>query len=144
MAKFCKNCGTELKEGKVCQNCGTVNEGATTAKAATKTSETKATTTTNTTVNTAPATTSSTNGFAIAGFVLSLVGLVCCSFVICGILGLIFSIIGLNKANSSNGNGKGLAIAGIIIGGVAILLTIIYWILVIVGYSSAYSYYKFY
>ena len=137
MAKFCKNCGTELKEGKVCQNCGTVNEGATVAA---KETTAKTTTTTNTTTQTGSST---TNGFAIAGFVLSIVGVVCCSFVVCGILGLIFSIIGLNKANSSNGNGKGLAIAGIIISSIAIVLTLVVYILYFIGYASVYSYYRF-
>jgi hypothetical protein len=49
-----------------------------------------------------------TSGMAIAGFV--------CSF-LCGILGLIFSIIGYNQIKKSNGalTGGGLAIAGIII-----------------------------
>lgn len=47
------------------------------------------------------------NGIAIAGFVLSF---------LVSILGLIFGIIGLNKANSlPNKNGKGMAIAAIII-----------------------------
>ncbi|HUJ56942.1 MAG TPA: hypothetical protein VLX92_00460 [Kofleriaceae bacterium] len=49
-----------------------------------------------------------TSGMAIAGFVLSF---------FCGLLGLIFSIIGLSQIRSSNGalKGQGLAIAGIVI-----------------------------
>ena len=54
--------------------------------------------------------TKKTNGFAIAGFVLSF-------FV--NILGLIFSIIGLNKVKETN-SGKGLSIAGIIISSLSI------------------------
>lgn len=46
------------------------------------------------------------NGFAIAGFV--------CSFFI-PLLGWIFGGIGLNRANSTYGKGKGLSIAAIII-----------------------------
>lgn len=46
------------------------------------------------------------NGFAIAGFVLSFLG---------GLLGLIFSILGIVKAPSYGGRGKGLAIAGLVI-----------------------------
>jgi len=51
----------------------------------------------------------STSGMAIAGFVLALLG--------CGLLGLIFSILGNNEVKNSNGmkTGGGLAIAGIII-----------------------------
>lgn len=47
-----------------------------------------------------------TNGFAIAGLVLAILQI--------GILSMIFSIIGLVKADEY-GNGKGFAIAGIII-----------------------------
>jgi hypothetical protein len=56
-----------------------------------------------------------TSGLAIAGFVLSF---------FCGILGLIFSIIGYNECKSSNGmiEGQGLALAGIIISIVSMVL----------------------
>src|SRR5262249_8078112 len=49
-----------------------------------------------------------TSGMAIAGFVLSF---------FCGVLGLIFSIIGYNESRRSAGtvSGEGLALAGIII-----------------------------
>ena len=45
------------------------------------------------------------NGFAVAGFILSLLPL----------FGLIFSILGLNRAGKIGGKGKGLAIAGIVL-----------------------------
>ena len=45
------------------------------------------------------------NGFAVAGFILSLLPL----------LGLIFSILGLVRAGKIGGKGKGLAIAGIVL-----------------------------
>ena len=66
---------------------------------------------------------SKTNGMAIAGFIVSLL--------VSGLIGLILSIIGLNKAKECN-SGKGLAIAGIIIGIVKMILTI----LVVVLWSS--------
>ena len=56
-----------------------------------------------------------TNGYAIAGFVLAFLQL--------GILGLIFSIIGL-VTSKEYGNGKGFAIAGIV-------LSILHFILII-------------
>lgn len=65
-----------------------------------------------------------TNGMALAGFILSF-------FV--PVLGLIFSIIGVNKAKSLNGNRRGLAIAGIIISAVGIVLQFIS----IIVYSAA-------
>lgn len=73
-----------------------------------------------------------TNGLAIAGFILGVVGLLL-SFIglgiISSILGLIFSAIGLGKINRdpSKWKGKGLAIAGLITSVVAILL----WVLLI-------------
>ncbi|MBQ1874601.1 MAG: DUF4190 domain-containing protein, partial [Paludibacteraceae bacterium] len=57
------------------------------------------------------------NGMAIAGFV--------CSFFI-AILGLIFSIIGLNRSKQMGGKGRGLAIAGIIISSVSMFIGLIY------------------
>jgi uncharacterized protein DUF4190/zinc ribbon protein len=58
-----------------------------------------------------------TSGMAIAGFVLSF---------FCGLLGLIFSIIGYNECKKSNGmvTGEGLAVAGIVISIVMLLITI--------------------
>lgn len=55
-----------------------------------------------------------TNGFAIAGFVLSFFG---------GILGLIFSIIGRNQCLERGDDGENLAKAGIIISLVVMLVS---------------------
>jgi hypothetical protein len=56
-----------------------------------------------------------TNGMAIAGFVLSF---------LCSILGLVFSIIGLNQAKERGQGGRGLAIAGIVISCLSIVIGI--------------------
>ena len=56
------------------------------------------------------------NIFAILGFI--------CSFFI-PILGIIFSAIALNQIKKDNSRGRGLAIAGLIIGIVSIVLIII-------------------
>lgn len=60
-----------------------------------------------------------TSGMAIAGFVLSF---------FCGLLGLIFSIIGLNEVKRSNGTvgGGGLATAGIVISIVGMVIGLIW------------------
>lgn len=66
----------------------------------------------------------STNGFAVAGFVISLVSTILC----CGSfnwLSLVFSIIGLVNSKKMNGEGKGLSIAGIVISSVFLILTIL-------------------
>lgn len=94
MAKFCSNCGTKMdSDASFCTNCGTSNTGVTRAESNSDEEF--------------------VNGFAIAGFV--------CSFLF-ALLGLIFSIIGLNKANENGGKGKGLAIAGIIIAAINMFL----------------------
>lgn len=67
---------------------------------------------------------SSTNGFAIAGFV--------CSF-FTSIIGLIFSIIGLNQIKRQGGKGKGLATAGIIISVAKLGIYLLLIVMIIVG-----------
>ena len=65
-----------------------------------------------------PPTSGKNNGMAITGFVLSLIPCL-------GLLGIVFSAIGMaqTKKDPSQG-GRGLAIAGLIIG---IVSTLIYW-----------------
>ncbi len=112
MSKFCSNCGTEIAEGaNACSNCGTLINKPQTAS-----------------VNN----NNQTNGFAIAGFVLSLVSLVCCGAT--SLLGLIFSIIGLVQSKKFNGNGKGLAIAGIIISCIFVIIVVLLYAL---GFTAA-------
>ena len=65
-----------------------------------------------------------TNGLAIAGFVTSLA---CCSPV-----GIVLSAIGLSQINKDpTQTGKGLATAGLIIGIVSFIATIIYYAFVL-------------
>ena len=76
-----------------------------------------------------------TNGLAIAGFVLSLLG--CTS-----LIGLILSIIGLSQINKDpNQEGKGLAIAGIVIGALCVIGGILWWLFVVALASDPYYYY---
>lgn len=71
----------------------------------------------------APPVPTRTSGMAIAGFVLSF---------FCGVLGLIFSIIGYNEVKRSNGTvgGGGLALAGIIISIIGLVLGILWFTVV--------------
>ncbi|MES2779193.1 MAG: DUF4190 domain-containing protein [Bacteroidota bacterium] len=55
------------------------------------------------------------DGMAVAGFVCALVGFFIAG-VILGILGIVFSIIALNRMGTSGKKGRGLAIAGFILG----------------------------
>jgi hypothetical protein len=66
-----------------------------------------------------------TSGMAIAGFVLSF---------FCGLLGLIFSVMGRNECKRSNGSvgGAGLAVAGIVISILHLVASVAYVLLVFV------------
>lgn len=120
MDKFCTNCGAELSKGQeFCSSCGKKI----------KKDETDANNVNNKVVVNNSGN-NKVNGFAIAGFVTSLVsGLLCCGSV--NIVSLILSIVGLVKAKSLNGEGKGFSIAGIVISIVFILLWIFVLLLMI-------------
>ena len=63
-----------------------------------------------------------TPGIVIAGFVFSLIGILIC--VVFSFVGLVLSAIGLPEANRRGGAGKGLAIAGIVIGALGVVLVL--------------------
>ena len=95
---FCRNCGKDIDDSAVvCPHCGVATKSTPDPAAAP-----------------APAT---SNGMAIAGFVLSLLGI--------SLVGLILSIIGLKKSKELGGAGRGLAIAGIVIGAVYMAVSFI-------------------
>jgi DNA-directed RNA polymerase subunit RPC12/RpoP len=62
--------------------------------------------------------TGTSNGFCVASLVLGIIGLIPCTFLIPTILAIIFGIIGYNQVTKggNEGRGKGMAIAGIILG----------------------------
>jgi FtsH-binding integral membrane protein len=60
-----------------------------------------------------------TNGMAITGFVTSF---------FCGVLGIVFSAIGLSQTGKDpSQGGRGLAIAGLIISIVSLVISFIWW-----------------
>lgn len=80
--------------------------------------------------------TAPTNGLAMAGFIVSLVGLLIGIFGLTGIAGGVISIIGLQRANqmiaagNAVGARRGLALAGVIIGFAGAAFTILVLVLV--------------
>jgi len=117
--RYCPACGAQVAEGiQYCSSCGyNMNQQ---AQSAYQTAN----------YNSTPISTTSTssNGMAIAGFVVSLISLfLCCGCI--SIVGLILSCIGLKRANQNNGAGKGLGIAGLIINILGILLSL-FWLFI--------------
>ena len=74
------------------------------------------------------------NSMATLGLVFSCLGLVCCGCVPFGLLGVVFSFIGLSQANRDPANaGKGVAIAGIVIGLLSLLGVVVSVVLGLFG-----------
>lgn len=110
---FCPSCGSKIEEaGMFCVNCGyNLNRYTNNANVMMPTQ------------NNVP--NKPSNGLAITGFVLGIISLCCCCYTNwIALVGLIFSIIGLNKAEKLNNNGKGLAIAGIVMNCISIVMAI--------------------
>ena len=102
--KYCTNCGKENEDQvKFCSDCGkefvenNAEGSAVVAQPAAKAKPTK------------------NSGMAVAGFVLSLVGVLIIP-ILFGALGCAFSGVGLAQTSKGALKGKGLAIAGLIIG----------------------------
>lgn len=84
------------------------------------------------------------NGLAIAGLILGIVSVFffCISFIslLCGICGLIFSILGMRRAKIT-GTGRGMAIAGLVLGVAGLLLfagrfMLIFWYADLTGWMQ--------
>ena len=129
MAKFCKNCGSEIKEGSLyCEKCGSPVDSAPVVNQALTTYPSQPT------YQGVP---NKTNSLAIAGFIVSLVSLVCCTPA--AVISLILSIIGLNESKKCANEGKGLAIAGIVISAIALLFLILIICIYAIGIFSIYD-----
>ena len=72
----------------------------------------------------------SNSGMAIAAMVLSLVGIIPCFwlFQVPGLLGVIFGFVGLGQTKDNARRGRGMAIAGLVVGFVLLALCAIVWI----------------
>lgn len=134
MAKFCQSCGYEIPEGSLyCEKCGSpVEPVAPVAPVQSVPVQNPQVVYQNVTV-----TPSKTNGFAIAGFVLSIISIfLCCGGLVTGIPGLVLSILGLRDISKNNEGGKGLAIAGIIISSIMLAFSLFYLLILFVDFLS--------
>ena len=113
----CPHCNANLEEGATfCLNCGAQLE-APQAEAAPEAAPAAA----------PVAAKKKVNGLAVAGFVVSLVGLICAGL-ICGILSVVFSAVALKQIPAKNQGGKGLAVAGLVIGIIDLATIVISWL----------------
>jgi hypothetical protein len=78
-----------------------------------------------------------TNGLAIAAMVLGVVGAFTAWFVLPSILALVFGLVSHSQIKGSGGTqgGRGLAIAGIVLGAVGLLVGLI-WLLFFVRFGG--------
>ena len=80
---------------------------------------------------------SGSNGMALAAMIVGIASLLggCCIGIPGGGVAIILGLLGMKKANVA-GTGKGMAMAGIICGAVALLVGIVFFILWIIGMAS--------
>lgn len=118
---FCPYCGANLTDNaKFCSSCGAQIEKENTSEVVTETNNQLQT---NQPTPNTQSTVKKFSGAAIAGFVLSLVGIIVAG-IPCGVLGIIFSAAGMSETKNQEKRGKGLAIAGLVISIIDIVLVL--------------------
>ncbi|MBR2705135.1 MAG: zinc-ribbon domain-containing protein [Clostridia bacterium] len=145
MSKVCNFCGNVLNDGdKFCTKCGAViNDNNVSGQNVN----------TQTNYNAQPnynVNNNASNGAAVAAMIMGIIGLVFFWApiipLILGILALVFGIKGLNASNSLPQNkGKGMGIAGIVCGSIAMIIGFIYtiiWIMAFAFVATEYDTYK--
>lgn len=104
---YCKKCGTELDETNYCSKCNEYHRDNNESD--------------NELINETENISQTMSGLSIAGFVVSLVGLLIAA-IPCGIAGSILSFLGLNDVQKRERKGYGFAITGVIVSIVDIVL----------------------
>jgi hypothetical protein len=76
-----------------------------------------------------------TSPLAIVSLVLGILGLPCCMFFVLGIAAVVTGLIGRKQIRESQGRlkGDGMALAGIVLGVVAVMFALVYYILMATG-----------
>jgi hypothetical protein len=71
---------------------------------------------------------------SIASLVLGIIGIPSCIYVIPSVLALVFGYVGRNQIDRAGGTegGRGMAIAGIILGWIGVGLAIAFWVIIII------------
>jgi hypothetical protein len=76
-----------------------------------------------------------TSPLAIVSLVLGILGLPCCAFLVLSIGAVVTGFLSRKQIEESQGRlkGSGMALAGLILGGVGIVVSVLYWVLVLAG-----------
>jgi len=135
---FCSSCGAQTNGASFCPNCGSPTSAAGAQSSNSQVPPVQPAAQPQPTYGTPPVAGQPTNGLAIAALVTSLV--------CCGPIGLILGLVSLNQINSSQGRqgGKGMAIAGIVLGGLStvaivfLLLSPGFWYGFTQGFNDSY------
>ena len=125
---YCTNCGAAIASGAFCTTCGTPASGE--AADATPQASPSAS---NQTLNAARQPVASTNTLAIIALVTSLLGV--------HLAGIICGHIALSQIKTTGESGRGLALAGLIIGYVGVVVVVLFvafWIAAIASISGGY------
>jgi apolipoprotein N-acyltransferase len=76
-----------------------------------------------------------TSPLAIVSLVLGVLGVPCCAFFVLGIAAVVTGLLARRQIDTSQGRlkGNGMAMAGVVLGVVSILVSLVYWILALTG-----------
>jgi hypothetical protein len=76
-----------------------------------------------------------TSPLAIVSLVLGILGVPCCTFFLFGIAAVVTGLLARQQIDASQGRlkGNGMAMAGVILGALAIVISLVYWILALTG-----------
>jgi hypothetical protein len=80
----------------------------------------------------------STSGKAIGALVTSLVGVPLCFCAVPSIVGIVLGIVAMNDIKKTGQQGRGMALAAVIVGGASLALTVLFWVTGAITDTSTY------
>jgi len=133
---FCAKCGADKRTLNVCPSCGSGPEGSgnafipPAAQQPTFQAPAYQQPPYQQSAYQQPMQSQKTNGFAIASFV--------CSLLCISLLGIIFGHVGMSQINRNREGGRGLAVAGLILGYIGLVVSIAVYLLVFAAATAEY------
>lgn len=131
---FCAKCGADKRTLNVCPSCGSGPEGSGNVFSPPATQQPQYQAYQQPAYQQPqyqqPMQSQKTNGFAIASLI--------CSLLCISLLGIIFGHVGMSQINRNREGGRGLAVAGLILGYIGLVATIAVYVLVFAAASAEY------